>query len=60
MNNPGDRVLISNSHPHSGSVGTLIEYGPYGLSFLNLTGWKIKGDGGVEFYADDEDFERVG
>lgn len=48
----GDRVTIKNKkHPWHGHAGTLLEYGPYGLTFMRAVGWRIKLDNGQEVYA---------
>jgi hypothetical protein len=48
----GDRVTIkSRRHPWAGHSGVLLEYGPYGLSFMGTRGWRIRLDNRQEVYA---------
>jgi hypothetical protein len=56
---PGDKVAIVGKHPHVGTAGTLVSYGPYGLNFLKLTGWLINLDNGEDCYADTKNIVKI-
>ena len=47
----GDQVRIVGEHPWQGTSGRLVSYQPYGLRFLNLEGWLVALDNGIECYA---------
>ena len=49
----GNQIIVIGKHPWAGSKGVLISHGPYGLSFLKLTGWLVRLDNGTECYAQD-------
>jgi hypothetical protein len=49
---PGEQVTIADpDHPWFGEKGKLIEFGPYGLRCLNLSGWVVELTGGHRTYA---------
>lgn len=39
--NPGDRVRLVGKHPHAGTSGTLVSYGPYGPADFGWKGWLV-------------------
>ena len=55
----GSRIIVIGKHPWTGSTGALVSYGPYGLSFLKLTGWLVRLDNGSECYAREEQLKLV-
>jgi hypothetical protein len=57
--NPGDKVAITGNHPHVGSTGTLVSFGPYGLEILRLTGWYVRLDNGLECYANTKNLTKI-
>lgn len=64
MNNSlkaGEFVKVVGKHPHAGCIATLLSYGPYGLAFLNLTGWRCRrvDSPSEEFYAKVENLRSI-
>jgi len=57
----GGKAKVVGKHPHAGCTATLLSYGPYGLSFLNLVGWRCRRDDSPteEFYAKAENLKGI-
>lgn len=58
----GDKVkIVGKKHPHKGSYGTLMSWGPYGPQVFGWIGWRVLSNErfGGEFYAKPEDVKAA-